>query len=82
MEQLMRRGLEFLDDHEGTTTTATPATCVVRIILPYMLFSFQRSGFPRSCERFLQALLFLESAAEAHDSPNQEVADGSLVHAG
>ncbi len=51
MEQLMRRGLEFLDDHEGMTITA-PATCVVRIILPYMLFSFQRSGFPRSCERF------------------------------
>ena len=52
MEQLMRQGLEFLDDHEGPVPPATPATCVVRIILPYMLFSFQRFGFPRTCERF------------------------------
>ena len=52
MEQLMRQGLEFLDDHKGTTTPETPATCVVRTRIPYIMFSFQRFGFPRSCERF------------------------------
>jgi len=58
MEQLMHQGLEFLDDHESPETPATPATpappatCVVRTRMPHILFSFQRFGFPRSCERF------------------------------
>ncbi len=37
--------------------------------------------YTRSCERFLQALIFLETAAEMDDSNRSEVSDGDLVPA-
>jgi biopolymer transport protein ExbB len=37
--------------------------------------------YARSCERFLQALIFVETAAESNGSDQAEVHDGSLVPA-
>jgi biopolymer transport protein ExbB len=37
--------------------------------------------YTRSCERFLQALIFVETVAEADESDRAEVGDGSLVPA-
>ena len=37
--------------------------------------------YARSCERFLQALIFLETAADTDDSNRSEASDGNLVPA-
>jgi biopolymer transport protein ExbB len=79
-------GFEVVASGISEALVATAAGLAVAIVA-LMFFNYLQvrvgaiaATFARSCERFLQALLYVESAA-APDSDRSEVGDGHLVPA-